>query len=99
MPALSTNQKTKQMVRSVMNLQEVLVVGAIMVGVHQVAQKEQAVQQQTQAHPVIPQQQSQITKGQINHLTVQQTIVAASLALVLVAARAVVHHHHKEALS
>ena len=94
-----------------MNIQEVLVAGAIMVVVHQVAPKEQAVQQriqarqqtqiqrQIQARQVLPQRQpSQITQEQINRLTVQQTIVVASLALVLGVARAVVHHHHREAL-
>lgn len=83
-----------------MNIQAALVAGVIMVVAHQVAQKEQAVQQliqvqhQIQARQVLPQRQ----QSQINHLTVQQTIVAANLALVLVAARAVVHHHHKGAL-
>ena len=63
------------MVRSVMNIQEALVAGVIMVVAHRVAQKEQAVQQRIRARQqtqqVLPQRQpSPITQGQINHLTV-----------------------------
>ena len=87
-----------------MNLLEALVAGAIMVVVHLAVQKQQVVQQrtrarqQTQVRQVLLQRQIQIKQEQVNRLTVQQTIVAASLGLVLVVARAVVHPHPKEAL-